>query len=253
MLYSGARARDLLAFGLEAVLVVDGPSAAVSLCQVRDARQRTLKCPGHGLSRLVLDVAIVLLCVWKKSCFILNGFSSINYSYQSPISRVVWVLRTSTCGALRIRRRRNNSLITFRSSEYVWCVLTCAIHRLAAQESLLLEDMEVWYHISCCPSTQYDLRLELCASNSLGNALQRIPHCLAVFRLANRLVPRYWQSLEDFFHQHHEVVDSGIGRCAGVPPVFWDGEPDLLVQPVHNVSVSVPNRKSTQASAVFPV
>ena len=104
MLYSGARARDLLAFGLEAVLVMDRPPAAVSLCQVRDARQRTLKCPGHDFSRLVLEVAIVLLYVWKKSCFILNGFSSINYSYQSPISRVVWVLRTSTCSALRIWR-----------------------------------------------------------------------------------------------------------------------------------------------------
>jgi hypothetical protein len=34
MLYSGARARDLLAFGLGGVLVVDGPPAAVSLCQV---------------------------------------------------------------------------------------------------------------------------------------------------------------------------------------------------------------------------
>ena len=50
MLYSGARARDLLAFGLEAVLTVDGPPAGVSLCQVRDARQRTLNCPGHILA-----------------------------------------------------------------------------------------------------------------------------------------------------------------------------------------------------------
>ena len=104
MLYSGARARDLLAFGLEALLAVDGPPAAISLCQVQDARQRTLEWPGHGLSPLVLQVAIIPLCVWKESCSVLNGLPFVNYSYQSPTSRVVWVLRTSTYSALRIWR-----------------------------------------------------------------------------------------------------------------------------------------------------
>jgi len=110
------------------VLVVDIPPALVSLYQVRNTRQRTLKCPGPDLSRLVLEVVLVVLCVWKKSCFVLNGLSSNNYSCQSPIRRVVWVLRTSARSALRTWRRRNDSFIIFRSPECVRLVLTCAIH-----------------------------------------------------------------------------------------------------------------------------